>query len=337
MLVEVTRGSEIESFHRGAVAVVDSRGNLVGSWGDVERPIYARSAIKLIQAIPLVESGAADALQLRQAELALACASHSGAPVHVEIVETWLSRLGLTSNDLCCGPHPPIDPSAAALLRSEGRPASSLHNNCSGKHAGFLSLARQAGFTIKGYCDPQHPVQGLVRETLADMACLEVETLIGGIDGCCAPNFALPLVSLARAFSRIADPGDLSSERARAINSLRDAVRRHPYLIGGAGRRCTVLLEQTVDGVVVKEGAEGVYVAAFPGRRLGVAIKMDDGGARAAEIAIAAVLHALGALKDARLTQTDVVNTCGQAVGVQRPAEALAHSGSYCAAGHSRQ
>lgn len=326
ILVEVTRGSLVESIHRGAVAISDSEGRLKVAIGDLERPIFPRSALKPVQAVVLVESGAADAYRLSDEEVALACASHSGEPMHTERILSWLGRIDCRVSDLACGPHRPTHESSATAMIRDGVRWSELHNNCSGKHTGFMTAARHFGAEVKGYHHHDHIVQREVESTLKDMAGLSGD-LPWGVDGCTVPNFAIPLSALACAISRFADPSGLSPTRAESCGRIIRAMTSHPDLVAGTGRTCSLLMRQ-VPGIGVKTGAEGVYVAAVPSLGLGVALKIDDGASRAAEAAIAALLIALGVAPDSGsahdLAYAPVKNTRGVKVGERRPAEILA-------------
>ena len=327
VLVEVTRGPVVESAHRGAVAVCNAAGELVAAWGDVERPVYARSAVKALQALPLLESGAAARYGLSPAEIALACASHTGEARHVALVSAWLARLGLSEADLECGAHAPADAAAAQALLREGQRPSALHNNCSGKHSGFLTTALHLGEPTKGYIEAVHPVQRRVAQALAEMAdCAEALTPTA-IDGCGIPTLALPLTGVATAMARLADPQGLSPARRQAADTIRAAIAAHPELVAGSGKLCTEVMT-VAPGVLVKAGAEGVYTAILPALGLGVALKIDDGAMRAAEVAILAVLHRLGALDAAQESVLDhrrapaILNVAGRAVGMMRPCAA---------------
>lgn len=289
VLIEIIRGIEVESVHRGAACVVDSTGRLVHHWGDVERIICPRSAIKPFQSIALVESGAADAARLGAEELALACASHGGEPAHVTRVSAWLERIRSTPADLECGTHPPANADAAAALLRAGEAPCPLHHNCSGKHTGFLTLARHAGWPTKGYTDAVHPVQLAALAGLAEMAGGDASTWPVVRDGCSAANVFLPLRNLAAAWARLGT----TPASARLI----EAMKAHPVLMSGHGHSCATLIDALKGRGVVKTGAEGVYAGVLPERGLGIAVKIDDGAGRAAVAAIANLLNWLDAFK----------------------------------------
>ncbi len=344
ILVELTRGGWVESRHRGSIAIADASGRLVWSAGEVDRPVFGRSALKMLQALPLVETGAADAFEVSPEELALACASHSGQPLHVTAVAAWLARIGCDESFLACGPHAPVNEAAARALALEGRPPSRLHNNCSGKHTGFLTLARHLGVDPKGYERPDHPVQRQALAAIAEMCGLKPASMPVAIDGCTAPAVATPLRALATAMARIADPSGLSPARAAAARRLYAAARAHPLQVAGVGRACTAIIEAAVGAASVKTGAEGAYVAVLGRLGLGVALKIDDGAGRAAETVIAALLASLGAVDlehpaIAALTHAKVTDTTGRVVGARRASPWLAAElrGSVAAIAKARQ
>ncbi len=317
----------VESVHRGSVAIADAEGNIVFALGDLETPVYPRSSLKPIQAMPLIESGAADSFGLSDGEIALACASHSGEPMHTLRVAEWLTRIGCSESDLACGAHPSrYEPVAEDMIRRGEKPTR-IHNNCSGKHAGFLTVARHWDIAIEGYERHDHPVQRAVAHTLSELSGIEGE-LPWGIDGCAAPNYALPLDALARAFARMADPKALAPGRADACRRIVHAMMLHPELVSGTGRVCATLMRAARGRAAVKTGAEGFFAAMLPELRLGVALKIDDGAGRAAETAMAALLDKLGLLgaDDAAqaILRAPVLNTVGTAVGERRAAAALA-------------
>jgi L-asparaginase II len=299
ILVEVTRGSVVESRHRGSALIVDRAGGVHGHWGDVTRPVYARSAIKSLQAIPLVESGAADAFGLGDEELALACASHNGEPGHVERVAAWLAKIGLSEADLECGTHLPFHEGSAHALVCRHEHPSALHNNCSGKHTGFLTTAVHLGEKTKGYIGYGHPVQQRILGVLEQMTGCGLGDAPWAADGCSIPTIAIPLEGLAFAMARIADPDDLPSSRRDAVLRIRKAWAAQPFLVAGTGRFDTEIMQACHGRVMTKVGAEGVFCAALPEYGLGVALKIEDGADRAANVAMAAILQRIGALDDA--------------------------------------
>jgi L-asparaginase II len=329
ILVEITRGDLVESVHRGAFAICDAKGKLVFALGDVEQPIYPRSSLKPVQALPLVESGAADAFGLSDEELALACASHSGEPMHTIQVAAWLERIGCTEQDLACGAHPVRYEPVWEDMIKRGEKPTRIHNNCSGKHTGFLTVARHWDIATKGYEQHDHPVQQAVAKALSELS--GVSELPWGIDGCTAPNFALPIAGFARALAKLADPRGLPAPRANAAHRLVRAMIAHPELVAGTGRACTVLMRACNGRAALKTGAEGYFAGMIPQAGLGIALKIDDGAGRASETVIAAILDKLGLLgndKAAReILRAPVINTRGQIAGERRPAPALTGAG----------
>ncbi len=337
VLVEVLRGNAVESQHRGAIAVVDADGRLRAGLGDIARPIFPRSAVKLLQALPLVESGAADALDLTDAELALACASHRGEPAHAQTAAAMLAKAGLDASALECGAHWPYAEAAARELAREGRSPSALHNNCSGKHAGFVCLGchlaggrERAREFVHGYVQPGHAVMREVTAALQATTGHDLAATARGIDGCSIPTYAIPLRALALAFARVGSGVGLSAGHAKAARRLRKAVAAAPFMVAGSGRFDTLVMDRLGERVACKVGAEGVYCAALPESGLGVAIKIDDGTtARAAEVAMAAAIEALLRLDDAQatfirgLSEPVLRNWNGIEVGALRPAVGL--------------
>ncbi|MCZ6860497.1 MAG: asparaginase [Alphaproteobacteria bacterium] len=326
VLVEVTRGDEVESRHRGAIAVLDARGTVIAEWGDIGRPIYPRSAIKPLQALALLESGAAEAFGVNDEELALACASHNGEAKHVALAHAWLARIGLSESDLECGAHPPMGKAAEEALLRAGTEPGACHNNCSGKHIGMLTTARHLGVPSAGYIDADHPIQVAIRETLTELSDCELSLAPVGTDGCGIPTYAMPLRNLALAMARFAEPEASSSLRSAGAGRIRAAMAAHPFMVAGTGRFCGAVIEASGGTVLVKTGAEGVFVGAIPSRGLGFALKIDDGAKRASEVATAAVLRYLNLLEDeaiARLTdftQPRLKNWRGCEIGRVRPA-----------------
>jgi L-asparaginase II len=301
ILVEAWRGDAVESQHRGAFAVVDAAGRVVASLGDIARPVFPRSAIKVLQALPLVASGAAEHFGLDDAELAIACASHAGEPAHVQTAASMLRKAGLDETVLECGAHWPYAEGAARALAAEGRGPGVLHNNCSGKHAGFACLgclmARARGDDprafLAGYVRPEHPLMREVSAAIESAAGWRLADAPRGIDGCSIPTYGIPLERLAHAFAKVATGEGLSPSHAQAARRLRQAVARAPFLVGGSGRFDTRVMQVSGERVFCKVGAEGMYCAALPEAGLGIAIKIDDGNtSRACEVAMAALLRA---------------------------------------------
>lgn len=317
---EIWRGGFLESVHQGHAVICDETGQVVESWGDPDLVVLPRSSSKMIQALPLIESGAADLFGLTPEQLALACASHQGAAIHTDRAHAWLATLDLKDSDFRCGPQEPSDKTARdGLIRAHQEP-SQIHNNCSGKHTGFLTLTQhlKAG---PEYIDPDHPVQ---------RACLEAfervtqETSPGyGIDGCSAPNFACTLQGMARAMAHFAAAPEGSAE-AR----LHQAMRLHPELVAGETRACTELMRAMDGKVALKTGAEGFFVAILPEHKRGIALKAACGTTRAAECAIAALLVRLGALDPdhpatRKRTNAPIKNWRGITTGSLKPAACL--------------
>lgn len=327
VLVEVTRGNLVESRHSGAFAICDAEGRVLHRAGDIERPVYPRSAIKPLQALALVETGAADAFGCSPAEIALACASHDGEPLHSEAVVAWLARLGLSPADLECGCHLPYNEAAAHALVRAGRAPGPEHNNCSGKHAGFLCVARQLGVPHAGYIDFGHPVQQSLLGILESLSGLDLRGAPRGIDGCGIPQYGMPLGNFALAMARFADPAGQPERRRAACERVRAAMAAEPAMVAGERRFCTRMIRATGGRALIKTGAEGVYAAAIPELGLGVAVKVDDGAGRAAEVVTGALLRRLGVIDEAQaeslrpLLRPTLHNRAGRAVGEIRPVE----------------
>ena len=298
ILVEVARGGRVESWHRGAVAVIDDRGRTVLAAGDVERLVFPRSALKPLQALPLVASGAADHFRLSAAEIALACGSHAGEPSHVATAESMLAKAGLSPSLLECGAHWPLGAEAARSLAARGEQPTALHNNCSGKHAGFLCVARRLGLAPEGYVRADHPVMQAVLAAVTAMTGAPLSAGTCGIDGCSIPAPAMPLTALARGFARLATGSGLPPDLAEAASRIRSAMAESPGMIAGADCFDTRVTAASGGAVIMKSGAEGMAVATLPGQGFGIAVKIDDGAGRAAEAALAAVIGRLLASPD---------------------------------------
>jgi L-asparaginase II len=330
ILVEVTRGALVESRHRGAVAVCDARGGVVFSLGDIDQPIFPRSAVKSFQALPLVESGAADKVGLTPAEIAMCCASHTGEHGHTETAARMLARVGRDVGCLECGTHWPTNDKAAQALAAAGAQPSALHNNCSGKHSGFVCLACAQGVDPKGYIGFDHPVQEAIRRSVSEMTDTPLGRANAGIDGCSIPTYAIPLRNLAKGFARLATGEGLPADRAAACRRIRESVAENPWYVSGTGKFDTVVMERLGARLFQKGGAEGVMCGALPEQGLGIAVKCDDGDGRGAHAIFGALVERFLQLDDgdrAALTPTfrpRITNWNKMEVGQIRPAGPLA-------------
>jgi L-asparaginase II len=290
ILIELTRGALVESAHAGVVALARADGGLVAAIGDAAAPVFPRSAIKPLQALPFLETGAVERFGLGPAEIAVACASHSGTPRHVAVVEGLLAKAGLTPAVLGCGVHEPFDAAVARDMIRRGERPTSLHHNCSGKHAAMLATAAHLGEPTDGYWLPGHPVQVRIRRVLEDMTGCSLTAEVCGIDGCSVPNWAMPPAALAGAFARFVSGVGLVPQRARDCARIFEACTVHPDLVAGPGRFDTLVMQRLPGRVLVKTGAEGVYCGALRESDLGFALKIDDGAKRASEAVAAHVI-----------------------------------------------
>ncbi len=335
ILVEALRGPTVESFHRGAVAVVDDHGRVRWSCGHIERPIFPRSAVKLLQALPLVSSGAADRLGLTQAELALACASHGGEPAHAAGAASMLAKAGVDVSVLECGAHWPYFEQAQREMARAGGEPTALHNNCSGKHSGFVCVGcASTGLKgaslfdfMRGYVEPEHPVMRQVSQSITQATDFNLAQAPVGTDGCSIPTYAIPLFNLALGFARAGTGHGLPPALSDAASRLRAAVAAEPFMVAGTGRFDTTVMQRLRERVCCKVGAEGVYCASLPEKGWGVALKMDDGNtSRAAEVVMATLIEALLPLSAEdrtalhALSETTMSNWRGRRVGSLRAA-----------------
>ncbi len=296
-LIEITRGSTVECVHGGSIAVVNFRGELLYQAGDPHAFCFTRSTIKPFQAAPFIHAGGARRFDFCTAEIALLCASHSGEAVHVETALAMLQKAGCDETHLRCGCHVPMH---YATLDQPVPPTarfSQLHNNCSGKHAGFLAWCVQHGFPRDGYLDPAHPLQQSVRESVAYFAGMAPGDLKNGTDGCSAPNYAMPLSKLAYSYARLAQ-GEETAVYGAALPTLRDAMMTHPHLVSGTGRNDLAFMQTAPGDWVAKIGADGVQVIGVRSAGLGIALKIADGNMRALYTAAVAVLQQLGLVTD---------------------------------------
>jgi L-asparaginase II len=329
--VEMFRGTVRESRHRVHVAVVDAGGALRAHSGDPDLVAFFRSAAKPFQALPVVEDGAVDRFGISQAELALCCGSHDGAPVHVQAALALLQRISASPEALVCGAHPPYSAAAARELADAGLAPGRLHNNCSGKHAGMIALARARGWEPEGYHLPAHPVQARLLSELSRWTGVPAEALGRGGDGCGVPTYAMPLRHMALAYARLAAAAR-RGERAPA--AVVEAMAAHPEMVAGEGRLCTELARVARGRLFPKVGAEGIYCVGVPGAELGIALKVEDGAARAVAPAVVRLLRELHLISEDdfgglhAFAYPPVPDTRGEPVGQLRARIALEPAGA---------
>jgi len=327
-LAEVTRGGTVESVHAGAVAVVNTRGDLLHYAGDPHFMTFTRSTLKPFQALPFVCGGGPAHFGYTQNEIALLCASHSGEAMHVEAVQSMLHKAGCDEHHLHCGCHEPLHYAVEGRQPPAGATFNQLHHNCSGKHAGFLAYCAQHGLPLDSYTDPAHPLQQAVRHSVADIAGIAQDDLKSGIDGCSAPNHAMPLSRLAFAYARLAQ-GANAPVFGDALATLFGAMTAHPELVSGTGRSDLAFMQTAPGDWVAKVGAEGVQVIGIRSAGLGIAAKVADGDARALYPATVSVLQQLGLLPAVENTplaswlRPQLRNYAGLQVGEVRPTVAL--------------
>lgn len=331
-LINVVRGPIVESSHHGHIVGMDFHGKLLFHFGHYDMVTFARSSAKLLQAIPVIESGAAAAFGLTPAEIAVLCASHNGEEEHVRTVSGLLDKLGLSQDALQCGAHYPFYAPAAEQMKERGEKPCPLHNNCSGKHSGMLALARHLGAPIDRYMEPSHPVQQAMLRTVSDLAGLPPERILLGTDGCGVPVFGMPLCNLAAAYAQLGRPDRLPAERAAACRAVTDAIKSHPFLIAGTGRFDSALIEATHGRIIGKLGAEGVFAIAVPEAGIGIAIKVEDGNQRALYPAAVETLKQTGLISEAelgllaRFHRPEINNWAGTHVGSIEPVFELSYA-----------
>jgi L-asparaginase II len=290
ILVEQTRGDTVENRHRGAFVIADAEGNVIAAGGDILRPVFPRSAIKSMQALAMVSSGAIDRFALSDEQLALACASHHGEEGHVTRVDSFLGQLGFSVDTLECGAHPPTNGKAREALRVAGVQPTALHNNCSGKHSGMLSVARALGVDPAGYVERDHPVQLAVRSAIETVVGGPLSVDFCGRDGCSIPTWAAPLKSFATGFARMSTGHGLPADVAGAARRLFDAATANPFLVAGTDHFDTLTMEAFGGRVMQKGGAEGVQCGAIRDKGWGYALKCDDGNMQASVVMAANLL-----------------------------------------------
>lgn len=288
--VEVTRGNRVESRHSGAAVVVDGDGAVVFSAGDIEALTFPRSACKAMQALPLMESGAADVYGFSDRELALACSSHSGEDAHVETAASMLAKAGRDGDVLECGAHWSFDQKTLIHQARALEKPTALHNNCSGKHCGFICACVHAGYDPKGYVEYDHPLQRDIRATMQSLTGEVLDHDTCGTDGCSIPTYAVPLKNLAHGFAKMGTGQGLEPLRAKASKRLIDACMAEPFFVAGTKRACTTMMQIAPGKIFAKTGAEGVFCAVLPELGLSIAVKAEDGATRAAEAMVTALL-----------------------------------------------
>lgn len=293
--VRLLRGDVVESTHRASVAVCDRQGRLAASFGDPKLVTFVRSSIKPLQALPLIETGAADHFGFTPEEIAITCASHNGEERHVGLAQSILSKIGLGPEALLCGAHAPYNRAAAKRV---GEAFTALHNNCSGKHAGMLATTVHNGWDPQTYLDPSHPLQQVILKTVSDETGVPVTDIGIGVDGCSAPNFALPLRAAARAYARLMAAEGIRGGRGRALARLRDASLAHPEVVAGEDRLDTRFMRAFGGDVWVKAGGEACFGMGIKSLGLGVCLKIEDGAWRAVGPLLFRILEELGVARE---------------------------------------
>lgn len=296
VLVEVTRGPLVENRHRGHVAIVDWQCRLLYSAGDPYHKTYWRSSAKPIQALPVVELGAADHYGITPRELALFCASHNGEAFHTETVLKIFAKIGRDHSLLQCGVHPPIHKETAKAMLLAGEEPTVLHSNCSGKHSGMLTLVTHLDFDPSNYLDLNHPVQQIILDYIADMTGYPREQIAIGVDGCGVPVHGLPLYNMSLAYARLARPRGLGKKREEACARITEAMMTNPEMISGTDGFCTKLMQAGAGKLIAKGGAAGVYCVGIMDQGIGITVKCEDGASRGREPVVVEILSQLGYL-----------------------------------------
>jgi L-asparaginase II len=308
VLANVIRGETVESVHCGHLCVIDGEGKTIASLGDPMTVTYFRSAAKVFQAIPFITSGAADAFEFTEEEIALACASHSGEPQHVRIAGQMLDKAGLSVDDLKCGAHAPFNETESHRLVRAGYKPTQLHNNCSGKHAAMLAFAKHIGADLETYLSSESRIQKRILKCIADFTDVSTSEIAIGIDGCAAPNFALPIAAMAKSFINLISPTNFPEATQAACKRIVAAMMNHPELIGGSERLDTMLMSVRPGKLISKVGADGVWLCGvLPCERwpsgLGIALKIADGDDhRARPVVAVEILRELGIISKDDLT-----------------------------------
>ncbi|WP_245835777.1 asparaginase [Virgibacillus ndiopensis] len=297
-LVKVQRGNHMESCHQINVAVVNADGELLHQVGNTQEKIYARSSMKPFQAIPIVETGAADYYHFSDADLSLCTASHNGETMHTDRVLSILDKVGLDDTYLGCGTHIPRWRDTYKNLILNGEEVTPLYNNCSGKHTGMLATVKYMGESTENYYEIDHPIQQRIRKVISEMCSYPSDEIVIGIDGCGVPVHALPLDRLAHGYAKMVNPKSLREERRTSVERITTAMTTAPEMVGGTNRFCTDFMLAGKGRFIGKAGAEGVYCIGDKETGLGIAVKVVDGNGRAVYPAAMEVLIQLGLLSD---------------------------------------
>jgi L-asparaginase II len=310
ILVQVVRGETVESVHRGHLVVMDGAKNIVASLGDPRTVTFFRSACKALQAMPFIASGGADRFGFSEDEITLACASHSGEPIHIKVAASMLEKAGFSETDLRCGTHLPFNEKEAERMLRSGKAPTQLHNNCSGKHAAMLAFAKHIDADVRTYESIDNPIQQEILKTVATFAEMQLEDIRLAVDGCAAPNFAMPLTAMARCFANLINPPDsFSDDVKRACSRITSAMTNFPELIGGTDRLDTMLMQAAPARLISKVGAEGVWLCGIlPNENyptgLAISLKIEDGDDKRARPVVAVeVLRQLGVLANNALPE----------------------------------
>lgn len=300
-MVNVYRGELIESIHQGDVAVVNDKGDLLAEFGNSEMITYWRSAAKPVQALPVVSSGAADKYNLTDKELAIMCASHSGEDQHVEVVRGILEKIGLKESDLNCGTHPPLNKKTAKRLCEEGKEPPLIRNNCSGKHAGMLTMCQYNGWDLEDYPEIDHPLQQYLLDVISEITKYPREKIYTGVDGCGVVVFGMPLKNMALAYARLTNPKSLPEKYREAAIRITRSMEKYPELIGGTKRFNTELLKVGNSEFFAKSGAQAVFCVGHVEKNIGLALKVKDGNSRGVKPATIEAMKQLDLLSKKQL------------------------------------
>ncbi|MDW0116703.1 asparaginase [Sporosarcina thermotolerans] len=325
VLVNVERGPLVESKHRGSIAIVNAKGDVIVRVGDIDDVIFARSSMKPLQTLPIIETGAADHFQFDDGDLSLCCASHNGERQHTDRAASILSRIGLEVSDLQCGTHPPRFQAAFEEVIKEGKEITPIYNNCSGKHSGMLATAIHMNESIDDYYKVEHPVQQRILSVISELTDVPVNDIQIGIDGCGVPVHGVPLKNLALSFARMADPSELDESRRQSVGRVTKAMMNAPEMVGGTARFCTDFMKHMGGRVFGKVGAEGVYCVGVPEAGLGIAVKIEDGNSRATNAVVMEILDQLDLLQEqekkdlASYHFPELLNARKEKIGTLRP------------------